>query len=178
MTPIKIFIVSMVFLLMHSIASYGGDNFKVAVVDFQRILQNSKLGQQSENEVKQKGEALKSELQKKQEEIKTMQERFKRESPVLSQEIKVQKERELRAELNEFRVMQNQNTQEFNKLRSELINNVRKTVVKLTQEMGKSEGYMLIFEKQSGAVLFAKDSLEITDRFIEDMDEQNEPEKK
>jgi Skp family chaperone for outer membrane proteins len=59
-----------------------------------------------------------------------------------------------------------------------LINNVRKTVVKLAQEVGKSEGYMLIFEKQSGAVLFAKDSLEITDRFVEDMDEHNEPVKK
>ena len=152
MKIVKLLVVFMVFFLMNSQVSRAGDNSKIGVVDFQQILQESKSGLEVQSELKQKGEALKSELQIKQDEIKEMQEKYKRESVILSDEQKVRKEREIRTELNEYRVLQNQNTQKFNQIRSELINNVRKTIVDLAQKMGKSKGYMLIIEKQSGTV--------------------------
>ena len=172
MKIVKLFVVFMVFFLMHSEVSRAGDNSKIGVVDFQQILQNSKSGLEVQSKIKQQGEALKSELQNKQDEIKGMQEKYKRESVILSDEQKVQKEREIRAELNEYRVLQNQNNQKFNKIRSDLINDVRKTIVDLAQKMGKSKGYMLIIEKQSGTVLFAKDPLYITDQFVSEIDKQ------
>ena len=135
-------------------------------------LSNSKSGLEVQSKIKQQGEALKSELQNKQDEIKGMQEKYKRESVILSDEQKVRKEREIRAELNEYRVLQNQNTQKFNKIRSELINNVRKTIVDLAEKMGKSKGYMLIIERQSGTVLYAKDTLDITNQFVSEIDKQ------
>ena len=172
MKLVKLFIVLMALFLMHTEVSRAGDNAKIGVVDFQQILQKSKSGLELQSEIKQKGEALKSELQNKQKEIKEMEEKYKRESVILSDEQKVKKERELRAELNEYRVLQNQNSQEFNKLRSELINNVRKKVVDLAQKMGESKGYMLIIEKQSGTVLYAKDPLDITDQFVSEIDKE------
>ena len=101
-----------------------------------------------------------------------MQEKYKRESVILSDEQKVRKEHEIRAKLNEYRVLQNQNTQTFNKIRSELINTVRKAIVDLAQKMGKSKGYMLIIERQSGTVLYAKDPLDITNQFVSEIDKQ------
>ena len=172
MKIVKLFVVFMVFFLMHSEVSRAGDNSKIGVVDFQQILQNSKSGLEVQSKIKQQGEALKSELQNKQDEIKGMQEKYKRESVILSDEQKVQKEREIRAELNEYRVLQNQNNQKFNKIRSDLINDVRLTIVDLAQKMGKSKGYMLIIEKQSGTVLFAKDPLDITNQFVSEIDKQ------
>ena len=178
MKIIKRLVFLMICLLMHSAASYAEDNSKIGVVDFQQIMQNSKSGQEIQSKIKQKGEALKSELQKKQDEIKEMEEKYKRESIILSNEQKVQKEREIRAELNEYRILQNQNTQEFNKIRAELVNDVQKTVVAFAQKIGKSQGYLLIIEKQSGTVLYAKDSLEITNQFVEEIDKQQTTEKK
>ncbi len=121
MKIVNLLLVLMAFFLMHSEVSRAGDNSKIGVVDFQQILQNSKSGHEVQSKIKQKGEALKFELQNKQDEIKGMQEKYKRESVILSDEQKVRKEREIRAELNEYRVLQNQNTQKFNKIRSELI---------------------------------------------------------
>ena len=113
-----------------------------------------------------------------QDEIKNMQEKYKRESLLLSDEQKVQREREIRAELNEYRILQNQNTQEYNKIRTELINDVRKNIVDFAQKIGKSQGYLLIIEKQSGTVLYTKDSLDITNQFVGEIDKQNNTEKK
>ena len=79
MNIIKFFAVPMTCLLLHSVASHAGDVSKIGVVDFQQILQNSKSGQEIQSKIKQKGEAFKSELQKKQEEIQEMQEKYKRE---------------------------------------------------------------------------------------------------
>ena len=164
------FAVPMICLLLYSVASYGDDNFKVGLLDFQQILKQSKTGQKIQSEIKQKRESLTSELQEKQNRIKEMQEKYKRESLVLSNEIKVQKEHEIRAELNEYQMLQNQKNQEFNKIRTELINEVTKRIVDFAQKIGKSQGYFMIIEKQSGTVLYAKDSLEITDQFIKKID--------
>ena len=173
MKIIRFLIFPMTFLFLHSTAAYAGDNFKIGVVDFQQVLQKSKSGQEIQDQIKQKGEALKSEIQKKQDDIKIMQEKYKRESLVLSDEQKVQKERELRDAINAYRMLQNQNNQKFNKLRSELINGAQKTIVGLAEKMGKSQGYQLIIEKQSGTVLYAEDALEITDQFVEQFDKQD-----
>jgi outer membrane protein len=178
MKIINLLVFPLICLLMLSGTSYADDNFKIGVVNFQQILQNSKSGQEIQSKIKQKGEAFKSELQKKQDEIKELQEKYKRESVILSNEQKVQKEREIRAELNEYRILQHQNTQEFNKIRTELVNDVQKIVVDFAQKFGKSEGYLLIIEKQSGTVLYAKDSFDITKQFVEEIDKQNSAEKK
>ena len=162
----------MIFLLMLVEASFAGGNSKIGVVDFQEILKNSKSGQEVQSKIKEQGEALKVELQEKQDEIKELQEKYKRESVILSDEQKVIKERELRTQLNEYRALQNQNTQKFNQIRSELVNNVRKAVMDLAQKLGKSKGYTLIIEKQSGTVLYAKDPIYITDQFVSGIDNQ------
>ena len=172
MKIVRVFAIVLVLFLVHVEASHADGKMKFGVVDFQEILQKSKSGRDAQSKIKAQGEALKIELQKKQDEIKEMQEKYKRESVILSDEQKVQKERELRTELNEYRVLQNQNTQKFNQIRSELVNNVRKAVMDLAQKLGKSKGYTLIIEKQSGTVLYAKDPLYITDQFASEIDKQ------
>lgn len=168
----KVCVIVLVLFLVHVVASHAGGKAKIGVVDFQKVLQKSKSGRDAQNQIQAQGEALKVELQKKQDEIKEMQEKYKRESVILSDEQKVQKERELRTELNAYRVLQNQNTQKFNQIRSELVNKVRKAVMDLAQDIGKSKGYTLIIEKQSGTVLYAKDPLYITDQFASGIDKQ------
>ena len=174
----KILVFSTIFLLTLSVVGFAGDDAKFGVVDFQQILQDSKSGQEIQNKIKLGGETLKSELQAKQAEIKELQEQYKREALILTSEQKAQKERELRAEVNEYRILQNQHAQEFNKLKAELINDVRKKIVAFAEKIGKSRGYLLIIEKQSGTILYAKDSLEITDQVMEEIDKQAASEKK
>jgi outer membrane protein len=151
---------------------------KIAVVDFQYVLRNSKAGQEIQSKILKKGEALKSELKEKQDDIKEMQERFKEESPILSNDARVKKERELGAALNEYRILQRQNTQEFNELRAELINDLKETIVDFARKTGESQGFSLIIERQSGNILYAKDSLEITDQFVDAVDSENNTESK
>ena len=168
----RVFVAILVFMLTQVAAGHAGGSTKIGVVDFQEILQNSRSGQEIQSKIKEQGQALKVELQKKQDEIKEMQEKYKRESVILSDEQKARKERELRAELNEYRALQNQTTQKFNQIRSELVNKVRKAVMDLAQKLGKSKGYTLIIEKQSGTVLYAKDPIYITDQFVSGIDKQ------
>lgn len=165
MKIVTLFIAAMVCFSTIPGAGHAGNDVKIGIVDFQRILQKSKYGQDIQREINEKGERLKSELMDQQNKIKEMQEKYNREAVVLSSEQKTQKEQEIRAELNAYGAMQRQNTQAFNTVRSELINDAKQKIIDLSQEIGRANGYTLIIEKQSGMVLYAKDPLDITDRF-------------
>ena len=164
-------------VLFVSNTGYAADDFKIGVVDFQKILNSSSAGKNAQNEIKKKGEALKSELEKAQTELKEMQEQYKRESLLLSDDKKKQKEREMRIKLNNLSILQNKTTKEFNTLKAKLINDVKKEVIDLAITKGQADGYELIIEKNSGSVLYAKNSLDLTDEMIQDYDKKTTPKK-
>ena len=160
----------MICLFMFSMAGHADDNSKIGVIDFKQIQQDSILGKEIQQKIIHKVEALKSEIQTKQDTIKEMQENYKRESLLLSDEQKGRKENELRTAINEYRVLQNQSTQEYARIRAELTGDLSKTVSEIAEKIGKSKGYLLIIEKQSGSVVYAKESLDLTGLFVEEID--------
>ena len=101
----RAFFLILVGLLFSIQISDAADGFKIGVINFQQIYSNSSAGKFAQIEIKEKGEALKSELQKRQSEIKELQDLYKKEAPILSKEKKQEKEREILTESNDFRVL-------------------------------------------------------------------------
>ena len=148
--------------------SYAANIDKIGIIDFQQILNNSIEGKAVQKEIMQKREELKSELDKAQAEIKELQEQYQKEALILNKEERQSREKEFRMKLSDFRKLQLNNQREFNDFRVKLINEVKKDIVDYAEQKGEKEGYALIIEKQSGEVLYFRNSLDITADIIQD----------
>ena len=63
--------------------------------------------------------------------------------------------------------MQKKYTRDFKAFENRLVKRIRKDMLKIINEMGKSEGYLMIVEKRTGEVLYTPTTVNITDSFIQ-----------
>ncbi len=145
----------------------AADVAKIGVVDFQKILQNSSAGKYAQAEINKKGKQMESELAKKGAGIEERKKQIEKESLVMSKEMREEKQREIRIQINDLKVMQKRYTREFKAFENRLVQRIRKDVIKIVNEMGKSGGYLMIVEKKTGEVIYIPTSVDVTDAFIQ-----------
>ena len=109
--------------------------------------------------------------------IKRMQMKYQNESPLLSEEEKKEKILEIQRKVNELRRLQQESAKEFNELRAESIKEIRKDVRGYAEKIGEREGYLLVIEKESGTVIYARDPKNITDQVIRYYDQSSNTKK-
>ena len=165
-TELKAF--SIFFFAMLLFASFveAADVAKIGVIDFQKILRNSSAGKYAQAEISKKGKQMESELAQKGASIEEKKKQIEREALVMSKEMRDEKQREIRIQINDLKVMQQRYTREFKDFENRLVQRIRKEVVKMVDEIGKSEGYLIIFERKTGEVVYSPTSVDITDGFI------------
>ena len=164
----KTLLISIICFLLMNINAYAASNSKIGIIDFQQIMNDSIEGKAVQQEIIQKRDELKSELDKAQADIKALQEQYKKEALILNKVERQSREREFRMKLNDFRKLQLNNQKKFNDFRIKLINELKKDVVDYAEKKGAKEGYRMILEKQSGEVFYSHKSLDITDDIIKE----------
>jgi outer membrane protein len=74
-----------------------------------------------------------------------------------------------------------QNLEQANRLLSdkerELLMPLQKRVVEIVAQIGKEDGYAMIFELGNGGIWYAPDSLNLTDRIVQELDKSHAREK-
>ena len=163
----KIFPILFLGLLCFVSFAEAADVAKIGVVDFQKILQNSSAGKYAQAEINKKGKQMESELAKKGAGIEERKKQIEKESLVMSKEMREEKQREIRIQINDLKVMQKRFTQEFKAFENRLVQRIRKDVLKVVDRIGKSEGYLMIVERKTGEVIYSPTSVDITDAFIQ-----------
>jgi outer membrane protein len=156
--------------------SLAADVAKIGVVDFQKILETSTAGKSVQSQLKTQNEKMTSDLQKKGEEIETIRKRLERESMVMSKEMREEKEREQRIKLNDFRNLQKKYRSELQKLQVQLMQQLQIDVTKITQDIGKKEGYLMIMDKRG--VIYSPTSVDLTDKIIQKLNAKTAKAKK
>ncbi len=144
--------------------SFGADVAKIGIVDFQRIFETSTAGKSVKAEITKEGKRMKSALEKKGGEIEELKKRIEREAVVMSKEMREEKEREFRIKVNDIKMLQKKYEKELQRIQKRLVNKIKKDVFGIVQEVGKSEGYLLVIEKIG--VLYAPNTIDITDKMI------------
>ena len=162
-----IFMAIICFLLL-SAGSYAADTPKIGTIDFQEIMRISVAGKSFQEKIKQKGEELKSKLDQAQMDIKRLEIKYQNESPLLSDDEKKNKIMEIQLKVNDLRKLQQQSAKGFNDLRAELINEIKKNVKDYAKKLGEKKGYLLVIEKETGTVFYARNPIDITDKIILD----------
>ena len=163
----KFFPILFLSLLLFVSFAEAADVAKIGVLDFQKILQNSSAGKYAQAEINKKGKQMESDLAKKGADIEERKKQLEKESLVMSKEMREEKQREIRIQINDLKVMQQRYTREFKEFENRLVQRIRNDVLKIVDEIGKSEGYLMILERKTGEVIYTPSSVDITDAFIQ-----------
>ena len=158
-------------------SAVAADVAKIGVIDLQKILSTSDAGKDAQAKINAKGQSMQEDLTAKAAEYTDAQERYDRESSVMSSEARAEKERELKIKQLDLEDLKDKYESDFSAYNQELVNQFKVGVLKASDEIGKKEGYTLILEKTSGGIVYAPSTIDITDKVIQQYNENYAKEK-
>lgn len=139
---------------------------KVAVVDLQRCLNESRMGKKYKAEFTAEADRRKAELEKEEADLKALREELEKQGLVLSETARAEKEREYKEKLEAFKDKFQESQQALQRKDQELTRRILKDLQEVVRKLGETEGYTLILERQEAGVLFAPKAIDITDEVI------------
>jgi outer membrane protein len=144
----------------------GASEYKLAFVDLQKALNLCKAGQEAKEKFAKKVEKAEESLAGKQEELKKLKEVLEKQGSLLNDAALKEKEKDYQAKLRDFKRLYDESQDELKAQDNEAVKEILSELVKITQSYGKEKGFTLVFEKSESALLFADESMEITDAII------------
>jgi len=144
--------------------SLAADVIKIGVVDFQKILEESKVGKSAQSEIKTQGEKMEKDLKEKGEEIEKLKEKLERDALVIDRDARGDRERELRIKINDLKVLQKKYMADFRDIEARMIERIRKELIEIVEQFGKDEGYTIIMEKRESGVLYSPSKIDLTEK--------------
>ena len=151
---------------------YAADGVKIGTVDLQKVVSLSSYGKAALAEVNKKGESLTEDFKKREKELQDLKTRIEREALVMSPEKREDQERDFRIKVGDLQSLEKKYKKELQELNLKLIGRIQNEVLDLVENMGKREGYTLILELREAGVMYALESIDMTDRIITLYDEK------
>lgn len=145
---------------------------KLGVVDFKRVLASSAAGKAAQAEINGKGKKMETELKGKAETIQNLRKELELKSLALDEETRTEKERQIRIQLNDLKMAEQQYSKEFKQFEVRLVRRIQQELVAIVEEVGKKEGYLMIFEQREAGVMYFPASIDITDKVIHEYNQR------
>jgi outer membrane protein len=146
----------------------GAEVAKIGIVDFQRIIDTSNAGKRSAVEIKSQGKKMEQILKEKEAEVEELKKTLEQKALVMNEDALEEKERRLRIKTNDFKSLRKRYLETLKELNLKLSNRIKDDVFEIVEEIGKQGGYLLILEHRVGGVVYAPNSIDITDKVIEE----------
>jgi outer membrane protein len=143
---------------------------KVAIIDTQKIMVTSKLGKAALADFKKIQEQKEKELGSRQQEIKDLQEKINQGRLSLAEDKIGEMEKQLEEKVVAARRMQEDATTELNKRRDEMLASIDQKVMPVINQLGKEQGFSLIFRKFESGLIYADEAIDITDSVVQKLD--------
>lgn len=163
-------LVMVVSLLAAAPAVMAADAMKVGYVDLQKALNLSSAGKAAKEKMKAKFKDYDANVQKKQDELKKLKEDLEKQAMLLSAEARAAKERDYQQKVKDYQRLTKDIQEELQQADADYTRKILEEIFKVVQQIGKQEGYTLVFEKTESSILYASDGIDMTDRVIQAFD--------
>ena len=158
-------------LLAVSTQVWAAEVIRLGFFDKQAIVDRSEMGREGLEKLRAKMVPIREKLNAARQEVAELEAEFKQKELVWSNDVKQAKIQEIRAK----KVMLRQGVDQANRLLTEqereLLMPLQQKVVEIVARIGKEEGYAMIFELGSGGIWYAPDSLNLTERIVQELNE-------
>ena len=143
---------------------------KLAYVDMQKALNESKAGKKALGELQKLMEERKAGLQKQKEALEKRKDELDKQGLLLNEETRKSRETEIRSLERDYSRTLSDLKEEFGRRESEFTDGIRKDLLKVIEKIGKEGGYTLVLEKQYSAVLYDPATIDLTESIIKRYD--------
>ncbi|WP_300672139.1 OmpH family outer membrane protein [Desulfoluna sp.] len=165
-------LVAVIALLLWGGTALGADVAKIGVVDFQRVLKESRAGREAAEVLRTKQSERTSELGRLKTRIGSLQASLESlELSATTRDIS-EKRQELEKLMGVFKASDQKYSRLFQEINRRQTEKIRKELGGIIESLGRKGGYLLIVEKKE--VLYAPASMDMTDRLIGLYDERYE----
>jgi outer membrane protein len=156
---------------------YAADPAKVGVVDPQAVLEKSKAGRRALDALKEYAQARQKLLANDEEELKNLEKQLKDQESGMSETLKREKTGQFRNKLQDFQKRAQEFNQELGVKQKELVDEYMKKIANATRTVAEKGGYTVVVDRGSDntikIVIYARDTLDLTDQVIREFDRQN-----
>lgn len=143
---------------------------KIAVIDTEQILLGSQTGKKALADLKKVQEQKEGEGRTRQQEIKDLQTKLNDGRLSLAADKISEMEKQLEDKVIALRRFQDDANRELGKRRDEVLAAVDKKVMPVINQLGKEQGYTLIFRKFESGLIYADEAVDITTQVIQRLD--------
>jgi len=109
---------------------------------------------------------MEAELEKRKNEIEEIQKNIERQNAVMSKEAREEKKRDLQIKIYDIKNLEKKYLSELRKNERKKLIKIQNEAFSITQEIGKKEGYLIIFEKK--VAIYVPKTLDLTDKVIQE----------
>ena len=141
-------------------------DFKVAVVDMQRALNECEAGKHAKDQVKGKFDKAQDQLKKQRDDLDKAREDFDKKALVLKEDQRRDLEKDFEAKQLEFKRRYEDFQRDLKRTDAELTSGIVEQLYGIVAEIGAQKGYTAIIEASSGVLLFSDKSIDLTDEVI------------
>jgi outer membrane protein len=142
------------------------EGLRVAVIDMNKILNDSEAGQAAKKKMESRYEELKKAIDRTQEEARKIKDEIDKQKVMLGKEKLKQKEDALQAKINELRQMTQKGEQEMQAQQAEFTRDVFKAVEAQVEVVVKADKLDIVLEKSAGVIHF-NPSMDISLRVLD-----------
>jgi outer membrane protein len=148
------------------------EEVKIGYVDAQAVLDRSKPGQVSKEQLEQYVKSRQQIIDVDEEEIKQLEEELKKQQAVLSPDAQRDKQESLQKKYLSYQKRAGELTKEVQEKRTEVLKEFNRKMVQAVQRVAERGGYAVVFDKESegGTVLFAAAKMDLTDQVVAELD--------
>jgi outer membrane protein len=143
---------------------------KIGFVDMQKALNESSNGRTALERLKKLMEAKQAELQSEKEMIELKKDELDKQGLLLNETTRREREEQIRTMERDHNRKFSDTKEELGREEAKYTSTIRTDLLKVVQELGKDEGYLLVLEKQFSAILYAPESIDLTDSIIKRYD--------
>jgi outer membrane protein len=159
-------------------ASAQQPSLKIATLDTERILVTSQAGKKALADLKKLQEQREGEIRAKAQELKDLQTKISEGRLSLAQDKLAELQKQFEEKEIQLRRFQDDATRELNKKRDEILAQIDKQVMPVINQVGKELGFTLIFRKFESGLIYADETIDITDTIIQRLDAASPPQGK
>lgn len=145
-------------------ATESASTGRVVIVDMQKIISESKAGEDIQKQLKAAQEKLEKEASEKDETLKGQRDELVNNQAELGKEKFMEKSREFQQDILDARQELNKESIEVKQLASQAVQKLKLEIIKVVSEMATEENYALVITKQN--VILAEKEMDITDEVM------------
>jgi outer membrane protein len=137
-----------------------------AYVDLKLALETVKDGKKAKEKLEKEAEEKREIIAKREKELQNLTSQFEKKSLVMSNDKKMKEQQKIQKKMMEYRQFVQQTETSMQKKQMELTKPIIDSMKDVVEEIAKKKNFDLVYEKNQGSVLFAKDQVSITNDVI------------